>query len=125
MPTYRYSQWDGTQQVFDLDAEDVLESLSDDILAYGDVNRALRSLLQRGLRDDKGQRVEGLKDLMDRLRQQRQQQLERYNLDSLVDDLKEQLQEVLDTERKGIERRLQEARRTPTSRRHSSVGRPR
>jgi len=43
----RYSRWDGTQQVFDQD--------EDDILAYGDVNKALRSLLERGLRDDEGE----------------------------------------------------------------------
>ena len=43
----RYSRWDGTQQVFDQD--------EDDILAYGDVNKALRSLLERGLRDDGGE----------------------------------------------------------------------
>ena len=75
MPTFRYSRWDGSQQVFDLDGEDVMESLSDDILAQGDLNRALRSLLQLGLRDEQGQRVHGLRDLMERVRQQRQQQL--------------------------------------------------
>ena len=110
MPTFRYSRWDGSQQVFDLDGEDVMESLSDDILAQGDLNRALRSLLQRGLRDEQGQRVHGLRDLMERVRQQRQQQLERYNLDSLMDDLKERLQDVVDTERQGVQRRLEEAR---------------
>ena len=110
MPTFRYSRWDGSQQVFDLDGEDVMESLSDDILAQGDLNRALRSLLQRDLRDEQGQRVHGLRDLMERVRQQRQQQLERYNLDSLMDDLKERLQDVVDTERQGVQRRLEEAR---------------
>ena len=110
MRGYRYSRWDGTQQVFDLDEDDIMDSLSDDILAHGDINRALRNLFQRGLRDEQGQRTTGLRDLMERLRQQRQQQLERYNLDSLMDDLKERLQDVVDTERRGIERRLEEAR---------------
>ena len=58
---------------------------------------------------NRGSTHPGLRDLLDRLRQQRQQQLERYNLDSLMDDIKEQLQEVIDTERRGIERRLQDA----------------
>ena len=110
MATYRYSRWDDTQRVFDMDEDDVMESLADDILAHGDVNRALRNLFQRGMRDERGQRTGGLRDLMERLREQRQQQLERYNLDSLMDDLKERLQDVVDTERSGIERRLGEAR---------------
>ena len=111
MTTYRYSRWDGSQQVFDLDEEDIMDSLSDDILIHGDVNRALRNLLQRGMGDDQGQRITGLRDLMERLRQQRQQQLERYNLESLMDGLKERLQDVIETERRGIDRRLEEARR--------------
>ena len=110
MTSYRYSRWDGTQRPFDLDEDDLMDSLSDDVLAHGDINRALRSLFQRGLSGDEGQRIEGLRDLMERLRQQRQQQLERYNLESLMDDLKERLQDVVDTERRGIESRVAEAR---------------
>ena len=110
MTTYRYSRWDDTQQLFDLDHEELMDSLSEDILAHGDINRALRNLFQRGIGDEKGQHVEGLRDLRERLRRQRQQQLERYNLDSLMDDLKGRLQDVVDTERRGIDRRLDEAR---------------
>ena len=105
MGTYRYSRWDGSQQVVDVDEEDIMDSLSDDILEHGDVNRALRNLFQRGMQNQQGERIGGLRDLMERLRQQRQQQLERYNLDSLMDGLKEQLQDVIDTERSGIDRR--------------------
>ena len=57
MTTYRYSRWDGSQQVFDMDEEDIMGSLSDDILAHDDINRALRNLFQRGLRDDSGGEV--------------------------------------------------------------------
>ena len=110
MTTHRYSRWDGTQQVFELDEDSLIDSLSDDILAHGDINRALRNLFQRGVRGEQDERIEGLRDLMERLKQQRQQQLERYNLDSLMDDLKEALQDVVETERAGIEKRLEEAR---------------
>ena len=110
MPTYRYSRWDGTQQLFGLDDGDVMDTLSDDILAHGDIRRALRSLFQRGITDEQGQRIEGLRDLLERLRGQRQQQLERYNLDSIMEDLKERLQDIVDTERGGIDSRLEDAR---------------
>ena len=110
MNTYRYSRWDGSQQDLGIDEESIIDSLSDDILAHGDMRRALRNLFQRGLQDERGQRIDGLRDLVERLRQQRQQQLERYNLDSMMDDLKERLQDVVDTERAGIDKRLEEAR---------------
>ena len=54
MTIYRYSRWDGTQQIFEMDEDDIMESLSDDILAHGDVNRALRNMFQRGTRDEQG-----------------------------------------------------------------------
>ena len=110
MTAYRYSRWDGTQDWSDLDEDDILEALSDDILTHGDVNRARRNRFQRGMDNDRGQRIDGLRDMMERLRQQRQQQLERYNMDSLMDDLKERLQDVINTERKGIDKRLEEGR---------------
>ena len=110
MINYRYSRWDGTQNPFNFDEDDIMEALSDDIIAHGDVNRALRNLFRQGMPDDQGQRVDGLRQLRERLQQQKQQQLERYNLESLMDDIQERLQDVIDTERKGIEDRLRDAR---------------
>ena len=111
MTTYRYSRWDGSQQIFGIDEDDIMDSLADDMLSNGDLNRALRNLMQRGVRDENGQQMPGLRDLQERLRKQRQQQLDRYNMDSVMDELKEKLKEVIDTERRGIDERLKEARR--------------
>ncbi|MCI0887118.1 MAG: VWA domain-containing protein [Chloroflexi bacterium] len=111
MTTYKYSRWDGSQQIFGIDEDDVMDSLADDMLSNGDLNRALRNLMQRGVRDENGQQMPGLRDLQERLRKQRQQQLDRYNMDSVMDELKEKLKEVIDTERRGIDERLKEARR--------------
>ena len=108
---YRYSMWDGSQHPFDLDEDDILEALSEDIMNYGDVNRAMRNLMRQGMRGgDDGQRVTGLRDLRERLQAMREQQLRRYNLESAMDDIAERLQDVIDTERGGIERRMAEAR---------------
>ena len=108
---YRYSVWDGSQHPFDLDEDDILEALSEDIMNHGDVNRAVRNLTRRGMRGDDGhQRVTGLRDLRERLQRMREQQLQRYNLESAMDDIAERLQDVIDTERGGIERRISEAR---------------
>ena len=107
---YRYSRWDGTQHPFDFDEDDILDALSDDILEHGDVNRAMRNLLRGGMRGDQGQRITGLRELRERLKRLQEQKLQQYNLESVMDDLAERLQDVIDTERSGIERRLSEAR---------------
>jgi uncharacterized protein with von Willebrand factor type A (vWA) domain len=103
---FRYSRWDGTQHLADLDADDLLAAMSDDLMADGDLRNALRRMLQRGLHDPTGQRQPGLQDLLERLRKRRQQQLDRYDLGSALEDIKKKLDEVIRTERAGIERQV-------------------
>ena len=110
---YRYSQWDGTQEIFDVDASDIMDALSDDLLQHGDLARALRELFRNGMQNRDGNQMPNLRDLMERLRQERRQQLQQSNLDSVVDDLKERMEEILRTEREGIQRRLDEAADQP------------
>ena len=102
--SFRYSRWDGTQQVDDLDAEEVLEALSDDFLSYGDLRAAMQRLYRWGDRD-----MPGLDELLKQVREKREQELGRFDLDSAVDSIKERLQDVIDTERRGIDRRVEEA----------------
>ncbi len=105
---FRYSMWDGTQAVPELEADDILDNLTDDLMNFGDLQHALRNMLQRGMRNPDGQRLQGLRDLLQQLRQQRRQQLDRFNLGSVFDDLKQKLDEILDMERNTLERRLDE-----------------
>ncbi|PYN73273.1 MAG: VWA domain-containing protein [Candidatus Rokuibacteriota bacterium] len=105
---FRYSRWDGTQNLYDLDADDLLAAMSDDLMSDGDLWSALRRMFQRGTQDPQGQRMPGIQDLLDRLRKRRQEQLNRYDLGSALDDIKKKLDEILKTERAGIERQVQE-----------------
>ena len=107
--TRRYSQWDGSQQIFELDADQLMDLLSEDILNHGDVMQALRDMMRQGPQNHDGQQMPGLRELMEQLKNQRRQQLQQHNMDSVVDDLKERLEEVVKTEREGIKRRLDEA----------------
>lgn len=102
--SFRYSAWDGTQQLDLPDADEILESISDDLMNYGDLQAALQRLYRWG--DD---RLQGLDQLLRQLREQREQELARYNLDSAVEDVRRQVQDVIDTERAGIEKRVQDA----------------
>ena len=105
---FRYRQWDGTQDIAELDADDILKSLSDDLLNFGDLQQALRSMMQRGVRSPDGDRSDGLRDLLQRLRQQRREALDRFDLTSVFDDIQRQLDEILDLERGTLDERLDE-----------------
>src|ERR1700704_1534765 len=100
---FRYSRWDGSQRLDDLDAGDVLDALSDDLMNYGDLNAALQRLLRWGSPD-----LAGLEQLK-QCRWGRERYLGRYNRDSTVEQLRKKVQEVIDTEKSGIERRLSES----------------
>ena len=106
MSTYRYTRWDGSQQLPAFDADDVLDALSDDILAEGDLRRALQRLMQRGLRGTRGGDIPGLRRITERLRARRQAELEGAHLDGVLDDLNRRLEEILETEREGIGERV-------------------
>ena len=94
MNTYKYSQWDGTQQVFEPSEEEIMGEMAEDLMNHGDLMRSLRNLFQRGLQGESGQRMQGLRDMLERLRNRRQEQLQQYNLDSVLDDLKERLKQM-------------------------------
>ncbi|MBV8234781.1 MAG: hypothetical protein JO075_03670, partial [Acidimicrobiia bacterium] len=114
---FRYSRWDGTQAGFELDADDVLSEITDDLLYHGDLNAALRRMLQSGFRDQNGERLAGLRELMERLRRRRKDELEKYDLGGVYDDIAQELREVVDQERQGIDQLEQEARQSGDQRR--------
>jgi uncharacterized protein with von Willebrand factor type A (vWA) domain len=123
MVAFRYSEWDGTQEIPPLDPDQVLEALTDDLMNFGDLQHAMRNLLQRGMRGDQN-RLQGLRDLLQQLRQQRRNMLDRYNLSSVMDDIKKRLDEVLEMERGTIDRRLEETLGPQGSSDQSSDGQP-
>jgi len=109
MTLYRYSHWDGSQSLPPFDADDVLEALSDDILAEGDVRRALQRLMQRGMRGTRGGDVPGLRRIVEQLRARRAEELSRANLDGMLDEVASRLEEIVEQERQGIERRVHDS----------------
>ncbi len=113
----RYSKWDGTQTGFEFDADDLLAQLTDDLLYHGDLNAALRRLMQQGFRDRNDERVSGLRDLLEKLKRRRREELDRYDLGGVYDDIAERLRDVVATEREGIERFEQDARSSGDQRR--------
>jgi len=112
---YGYSRWDGTQRIEGLDADDILNALSDDYLEGGNLQQTLKRLMQEGIRSEDGRRTMGLRELMERMRNQRNEQLNRYNMASgVMDDLREKLEEIKNLERSGIQHRLDETQEQPS-----------
>src|SRR6185436_16329608 len=99
MSLYRYSHWDGSQSLPPFDADDVLEALSDDILAEGDVRRALQRLMQRGMRGTRGGDVPGLRRIVEQLRARRAEELSRANLDGMLEGVAERLDQIVAQDR--------------------------
>lgn len=108
---YKYSRWDGTQELFPSTADDLMDAMADDLTADGDLKSALERLLRWGFRGPMGDRLPGLQQLLERLRALRQQQLNRYDLDSTMDDIRQRLERIVQTERAGIDKKMQESRK--------------
>ncbi len=114
---FRYSRWDGTQVGFDLDADALLEEMTDDLLYHGDLNAALRRMLQQGFQDREGRDIQGMREMLEKLRERRKEQLDRYDLGGVYEEIAQRLDEIVDQEREGIDRRLDEARASGDHRR--------
>jgi uncharacterized protein with von Willebrand factor type A (vWA) domain len=109
MDNYRYSEWDGTQNIFEPDADSLMEELQRNLMYDGDLTEALRMMQRGGLTDRYGRQLPSIRELLERLRQRRQEHLEKYKLNSLLDDIRKRLDDIIQTERKGIQQRLDKA----------------
>ncbi len=114
---YDYRRWDGSQESSADDADAVLQQLTDDLLANGDLQEALQRMLNRGWETPDGDQVQGLRDLLDQLRAEREDLLEQGDLGGAFTEVAEELQDVLREERLGIERLESDARDSGDQRR--------
>jgi uncharacterized protein with von Willebrand factor type A (vWA) domain len=116
-----YSRWDGTQVGFELDADDVMAQLNDDLLYHGDLNAALRKMLQEGFKDRDGQDVAGIRELLEQLRQKREDTLDKYDLGGVYDEIAQELRDLVEQERQALEAMVQEAQKSNDQRRQETA----
>ena len=102
---YRYSRWDGSQKGFEFDAFDVLNELTDDLMYHGDPMAALRRLMQEGFEDRNGERIQGLREILEQLRQERRERLENHDLGGVYDEINDELSALMDQERQSLDDR--------------------
>jgi len=93
----RYSQWDGSQDPLgpELPAADLLEEMSEDLLSGAGAQGAMSRLLRRGIQG----RFGGLDALRARLRQARSREQQATNLQGPLEEIREQLEEIVERER--------------------------
>ena len=106
---YDYSAWDGSQEFSNLDPEDLLAALEDDLLANGDLSDALERLLRNGFELPDGERVDGLRDLLDQTRRRREELLQQGDPDGELARYRDRLSEIEEMERTGLDELAAEA----------------
>ncbi|MHB8329644.1 MAG: vWA domain-containing protein [Acidimicrobiales bacterium] len=114
---WQYRRWDGTQKAFVDEIEDLFSDLADDLLYHGDPDAALRRLLNSGFERPDGDRVQGLRELMERLRRRRQEELDSGDLGGAFHEIAQELDEVVAEERAGLESLAEDARGSGDERR--------
>ena len=118
MPSrFNYSRWDGTQRGFDFDAQSLIDELTDDLVHHGDVNAALRRMMQDGMRNDRGEQMMGLREMMKKLRDKKNEIKDRGDLGGVYKEIADELNDLVDEERHAITDALRDAQKSGDERR--------
>ena len=118
MPSrFNYSRWDGTQRGFDFDAQSLIDELTDDLVHHGDVNAALRRMMQDGMRNDRGEQMMGLREMMKKLRDKKNEIKDRGDLGGVYKEIADELNDLVDEERHAITDALRDAQKSGDDRR--------
>ena len=99
---FRYGSWDGSQQT-PWSADDVLGAIAEDLMEYGDLKWAMRNLLSRGMTMPDGGYIQGLRDMLKQLRDQKRERLQQFDLSSVMKDIEQKLTEILAMEQNTID----------------------
>ena len=111
MRTYKYSKWDGTQDL-SRSLDENFGALAKEILEAGDVNVALGNLVRDGFQASGDSDVSevrpvgGLNDLLAGLEEERRLRLEKYNIDSMISVISSSLDSVIESEKMDIAQEL-------------------
>ena len=114
---FTYSRWDGTQTGFSMDADELMAEMTDDLMYHGDVNAALRRLMREGMTDKDGNRIQGIREMMEKIRQRRKEIEESGDLGGVYSEIAEALKDIIDEERHAVENSVREAEASGDERR--------
>src|SRR5690349_5486209 len=101
MRKIRYSRWDRSD-ADSVQSDSVFDQLNDYMNDTGDLQQAMRRLMQRGLKQGDN-KVPGLEDLPSQVAREMRRLYEQYRLQSAQDSVKEQLESNLGQERQTLD----------------------
>jgi uncharacterized protein with von Willebrand factor type A (vWA) domain len=107
MNSFRYFKWNGVSP-FDLDRDKLVEEFTQRLMSSGDVSEVLWDMQRNISHNTQGRHLTSLEELLHRTEQRKQIQMNRYNLNSVMDDIQKALDDVIVTERAGIQKYLDE-----------------
>jgi uncharacterized protein with von Willebrand factor type A (vWA) domain len=97
----RYSRWQANGRD-SLDSESVFDQLNDYLNDSGDLQQAMRRLMQKGVKQNDKQ-AKGLDDLLSQIAREMRKLYDEYRLQSAMDEVQQQLDSILEQERRTLE----------------------
>ncbi len=97
----RYSRWNAATRD-SLDSESVFDQLNDYMNDTGDLQQAMRRLMQKGIKQE-DKRTPGMDDLLAQVAREMRKLYDQYRLQSAMDEMQERLESILDQERQTLE----------------------
>ena len=114
---YGFRRFGEDDDFSDLDVEEMLSLLADDFMENGDLEEAMDRLLREGFTTSEGERVEGLRDLLDQARAKRRELEQRADPDGEMQRYRDWLDEIEQIESAELEELLSEAEASDDERR--------
>ncbi len=114
---YGFRRFSDGDDFDDLDIDEMLRLLGDDLMETGDLEEAMDRLLREGFSDADGNRVEGLRDLLDRTRAKRRELEQQADPDGEMQRYRDWLEDIEGIEDNELEELLSEAEASDDERR--------
>ena len=114
---YGFRRFSDSDDFDDLDIDEMLRLLGDDLMETGDLEEAMDRLLREGFSDADGNRVEGLRDLLDRTRAKRRELEQQADPDGEMQRYRDWLEDIEGIEDNELEELLSEAEASDDERR--------
>jgi len=105
----------------DLDVDELLALLSDDYMENGDLDEAMDRLLREGYETQDGDRVEGLRELLERTRQRRRELEQQADPDGEMQKYRDWLDEIEATEEAELDQLMEDAQDSGDERREEET----
>src|SRR2546429_407805 len=97
----RYSRWDATLRD-SFDSETVFDQLNEYMNDTGDLQQAMRRLMQKGIKQGEKQ-SKGIDELLAQVAREMRKLYDEYRLQSAMDEVQQQLESIVDQEHRTLE----------------------